>query len=213
LAGIAELYDVSLLVRLRDTRAFLGDILARLLADLRGEASSEAPMTFALVDGSTVSYPGSNGGDWRLHARYEPARRGFTDLAITQADTAEAVECVALGPGDVLVQDCGYARVRNFAHVRTQGADVITRIGWRSLRLSNATGESFDLLAAWPEGGEPIVEYPVQIDNKSTAVPARLIIARKPPEATERQHRRSCAAKPVARAPPPIRAPCAAPAS
>ena len=31
----------------------------------------------SLVDGSTVSLPASEGSDWRLHARYEPARGRF----------------------------------------------------------------------------------------------------------------------------------------
>ena len=189
-AGIADLCDVSLLDRLRHAGDFFADVLDHLLASRRGEVASEGRPGFSLVDGSTVSLPASEGSDWRLHARYEPARGGFTDLVITEARTAEALCCVAVRPGDILVQDRGYARVRNFAHAQANGADFITRIGWRSVKLFDLAGQSFDLLAALPERGAAVVEHPVQIGTARGGVLARLIIARKPPEATERQQTR-----------------------
>jgi hypothetical protein len=188
--GIAELCDVSLLDRLRNAGGFFAEVLNHLLADVRGEPPGEACSGLSLVDGSTVSRPASEGSDWRLHARYEPARGGFTDLVITEASTAEALCCVAVRPGEVMVQDRGYARVRNFTHARAQGADFITRIGWQSVRLYDPAGQSFDLLAALPASGTPVVEHEVRIGTASTGVAARLIIARKPPEATERQQAR-----------------------
>jgi hypothetical protein len=199
-AGIAELCDVSLLDRLRQAGDFFADVLHHLLTDKRGEPSGAgcprlslprlSLPRLSLVDGSTVSRPGSDGSDWRLHARYEPACGGFTDLVITEARTAEALCCVAVRPGDVMVKDRGYARVRNFVHARANGADFITRIGWRSVRLFNDAGQAFDLLAALPAGGTAVVEHAVRIGAARTGVPARLIIARKPPDATERQQAR-----------------------
>jgi hypothetical protein len=189
-AGIADLCDVSLLDRLRNAGDFLADVLEHVLADGLGEATAAGSARLCLVDGSTVSLPGSAGTDWRLHARYEPAQGRFTDLTITEATTAEALACVAVRPGDVLVQDRGYARVRNFTHAKANGADFITRIGWNSLRLFDLAGQTFDLFAALPESASPIVEHQVAIGRGCTAVPARLIIARKPAEAIERQHAR-----------------------
>lgn len=189
-AGIADLCDVSLLDRLRNAGDFLADVLDKLLADRRGDQPTDGRLQLTLVDGSTVSIPGSNGSDWRLHARYEPVRGCFTDLSITEATTAEALCCVAVRPGDVLVQDRGYARVRNFAHARAHQADFITRIGWRSVKLFNASNEPFDLIAALSETGQPIVEHAVLIGAGRAPVAARLIIARMPSEAAEQQHRK-----------------------
>jgi hypothetical protein len=193
-AGIADLCDVSLLDRLCQAGDFFADVLDHLLADVRGEplgnGSPGGCPRLSLVDGSTVSRPASDGSDWRLHARYAPAHGGFTDLVITEARTAEALCCVAVRPGDVMVQDRGYARLRNFAHARASGADFITRIGWRSVRLFNDAGQGFDLLAALPASGASVVEHSVRIGSARTGVPARLIIARKPPDATERQQAR-----------------------
>jgi len=189
-AGIADLCDVSLLARLRNAGDFLADVLNHLLAARLGEAPADGQLQLSLVDGSTVSLPGSTGSDWRLHARYEPVRGGFTDLTVTDAHTAEALSCVAVRPGDVLLQDRGYARVRNFAHARANHADFITRIGWRSVRLYDPAGGSFDLLAALPHSGAPVTEHPVRIGGPGEAITARLILARKPDEATLRQRNR-----------------------
>ena len=188
-AGIADVCDVSLLNRLRNAGDFLADVLACLMAHARGEAAADRQVHLSLVDGSTVSVPGSGGSDWRVHARYEPARGRFTDLVVTKASTAEALCCVAVRPGDVLVQDRGYARVRNFAHARARGADFITRIGWRSLRLCDLSGHSFDLLAALPKG-DAVLEHQVRVGHGCDAQPAGLIIAAKPPDATQRQQQR-----------------------
>jgi hypothetical protein len=188
-AGIADLCDVSLLDRLRNSGNFLADVLAHLLGDLGG-APGNGQSGLSLVDGSTVSLPASTGSDWRLHARYEPARGRFTDLVVTEARTAEALCCVAVRPGDVMVHDRGYARVRNFAHARANGADFLTRIGWCSLKLFDVAGQSFDLLAALPESGAPVVEHQVWIGSARAGMAARLIIARKPAEATEHQRAR-----------------------
>ena len=189
-AGIADLCDVSLLARLRKAPDFLEDVLRHLLAGGRPAPPARGGLQLSLVDGSTVSAPGSAGSDWRLHARYEPARNGFTDLAITPACHAEALCCVAVQAGDVVLCDRGYARVRNFAHARQNGADFITRIGWRSLKLYDLAGESFDLLAALPAAGQPVVEHAVRVGSGTTAVQARLILARKPADAATRQQQR-----------------------
>lgn len=189
-AGIADVCDVSLLDRLRNSGDFLVDVLDHLLADRRGDAPTDGRLQLNLVDGSTVSVPGSKGSDWRLHARYEPARGCFTDLAITEATTAEALVCVAVRPGDVLVQDRGYARVRNFAHARVNKANFITRIGWRSVKLFDPSSTPFDLMAVLSDSGPAVVEHAVSIGAGHDPVAARLIITRKPPEATGQQQKR-----------------------
>jgi hypothetical protein len=48
----------------------------------------------------------------------------------------------------------------------------------------------FGDFAALPEIGAPVVEHEVWIGSGLAQMPARLIIARKPPEATQRQHQR-----------------------
>ena len=106
-AGIADVCDVSLLDRLRHFPEWLEYGLGQLLADKRGQAGPAGQMRLAIVDGSTVSGPGAKGSDWRLHARYAPACGGFTDPQITPAKQAEALDRVAVLPGDLILQDRG----------------------------------------------------------------------------------------------------------
>jgi len=185
---VAALSDVAVLHRLRHCGDWLALILDRLLAARAGVRRGRGVARLALVDGSTVSVPGSVGSDWRVHARYEPAVGRFTDLVLTDAHTAERLSCVAISPGDVMVSDRGYARVRNFADLRALGSDFITRIGWRSVRLFDAQGQPFEPLAKLPAAGVEVVEHAVWIG--SAAIPARLVIQRIPPEQVQRQHAR-----------------------
>jgi hypothetical protein len=187
---IAQLCDVSLLERLRNAADWLGHILEALLSRTRGVERGQGRFRLALVDGSTVSVPGSTGSDWRLHARYEPAGGGFTDLRITEATTAEALSCVTVCPGDVVVCDRGYARVRNFRHVRAHGGHFITRIGWNCLKLYHPSGQPLELFTLLPATGADVVEHAVRIGSARTAIAARLVIAPIPAEALERQHQR-----------------------
>jgi IS4 transposase len=93
-------------------------------------------------------------------------------------------------PGDVLVQDRGYARMRNFVHAHTHNAHFITRIGWHSVKLYDPSGQRFDLFAVLSDTGPAVVEHDVRIGAGPGGLAARLIIARKPPEAIECQRKR-----------------------
>lgn len=186
---IAELSDVAVLNRLRNCDEWLGLILSRLLAERAGIAVEEATgLRLALVDGTTVSAPGSEGSEWRLHARYEPAAGRFTDLTLTDAKTAERLSRVTIAAGDVMVSDRGYARVRDFADVRAAGGDFLTRIGWRAVQLFDADGRRFDPLAGLPPADSDVIEHAVLIGRN--AIPARLVIARIPTERAQRQQAR-----------------------
>jgi hypothetical protein len=55
-----------------------------------------------LVDGSLIC---ARGGDWRLHARYDPARSRFGDLALTSAREAEQTARIRIQGGQLIVND------------------------------------------------------------------------------------------------------------
>jgi len=140
-----------------------------------------------LVDGSVICAPGSKGADWRLHARFDPGRGGFADLVLSKGNVSERVDRTKITAGQTMIQDRGYARVRDFAAVLAAKADFITRIGWRSLRLLSADQQPIDLLARLPLGEQPS-EHIVGI--KGIKAPLRLVIQRIPPEKAERQRKR-----------------------
>lgn len=186
-AGLAELSDKGVMGRLRRMGDWLGHLLAVLLAEKAGGGVRAAEaLDLALVDGSLICAPGQ-GGDWRLHARFDPARGRFTDLVLSDARQAERTDRTRLEPGQTIIQDRGDARVRNFAAVLKAGGDFITRLGWRSLRLLDADGQAIDLLGLLPQCDEA-AERIVRLQN--IARPLRLLIHRLPPEQADRQRKR-----------------------
>lgn len=124
------------------------------------------------------------GDDWRLHAQYDPAQGRFCDLVLTTSRQAECVSRTRIGAGRTLVTDRNYARVRGFQATLAAGSDFITRIGWRSLALNDATGERIDVIALLGDGAGPH-EHRVRV--KGIDRDFRLVIEAMPPEIAERQ--------------------------
>ena len=98
-------------------------------------------------------------------------------------------------PGDLILQDRGYGRAGNLAHASDQGARFISRIGWRALKLVDASDAPFDMapfdiIAALPHSGPELVELPVAVVHKTRKIPMRLIIKRKSQEAASHERKR-----------------------
>lgn len=184
--AVVALSDKGVMGRLRKMGDWLEYLLSRLLEQGRGLECGDQ-LRLALVDGSLVCQPGSTGNDWRLHARFDPGRGCFGDLVLSRGDVAERVDRTTIEAGQVVVQDRGYARVRDFAAVRAAGAHFITRIGWNALRLTGPDNKRFDPLQSLPPTDEPI-EHLVNV--KGMSAPIRLVIQRLPADHAERQAKR-----------------------
>jgi hypothetical protein len=188
-AGIASLSDKGVLGRLRQMGDWLEHILQALLAAKRGSwaAVTDGGLDLALVDGSVICAPASKGSDWRLHARFDPGRGCFGDLVLSGGRVAERSDRTKIDPGQTLIQDRGYARVRNFTTILAAKSDFITRIGWRSVRLADADGNVIDVLQMAPQD-DAVHEYPVYLAG--IAQPLRLVMQRVPPEKAGRAAKR-----------------------
>ncbi|WP_246379193.1 IS4 family transposase [Gluconacetobacter johannae] len=179
-AGIAELSDKAVEGRLRGMGDWLSHILGCLLASRAGvpSPSDEAGLTLSLVDGSVICAPG-RGGRWKLHACYDPGRGRFTSLQLTTDRIAEETAHTPVGAGRTVITDRGYARVRNFHDVLSQGSDFITRMGWRAVRLHDASGQKLDVMTTLPNDDLPCDR---DVHVKGIAQPLRLVIQRLPAE-------------------------------
>jgi hypothetical protein len=184
--GIAALSDKAVLGRLRKMADWLEFLLGQLLMETRRAGHRSRPAeTARLVDGTVIRGPG--GGNWRVHARYNPARGCFDDLVLTSEQVGEAVGHTAIAVGELLISDRGYARVRDFEAAHAAGSDVITRIGWRALRLRTPDGQPFDPLADLP-GDERPIEHSVRVHRFAPAM--RFVIAQIPEEKAAKQRAR-----------------------
>ena len=70
--GLGELSDVAALNRLRGCADWLQEIVGGLLARALSGSSVMIGRIIRLVDGTTISGPGSDRADWRLHYGYDP---------------------------------------------------------------------------------------------------------------------------------------------
>lgn len=190
LQQVASLSDVALMYRLRDAADWLGQVAGGLLARRSSEAGVAAQslgLRLRIIDGSEISPPGK-GPRWRLHAVYDVAEERFSQLELTSRQAAEALERMQAGPGELTMGDRVYARAGGLHHVVDAGGDFLVRMGRRSLTLASGDGGDFDLAAVLDEsdrlGGH---DLPVLVldgrDPERAALPARLVVRKKPPEA------------------------------
>jgi hypothetical protein len=183
--GLAELTDKAVLGRLRKMGDWLEFLLGRALAQTPGVGDrTTVAGAVRLVDGTVIR---GRGGNWRVHARYNPASGCFDDLVLTLEKIGEAVCRTAIALGDLLIADRGYARGRDFEAAHRAGGHFITRIGWRALRLCKPDGQPFDPLADLPATEQPI-EHQVRVHRFAPAL--RFVITQIPEAKAAKQRER-----------------------
>jgi hypothetical protein len=200
LQGIAKLTDPSLNDRLHAANDFLKAIVARLLADKATGPGRRWPgRCLRLADGSSLSEPGAEGTDWRLHAVYDLERGGFSHLDLTDAHGAEALDRGDAVPGEIRLADRNYGQAKALRRFidsvsGTVGADYVVRLRWSSLRLRHEDGRAFTLIDHLNDlpADQMSSDVAVLIDDGSAQPPlrARVIVLRKPPEVAEVERRR-----------------------
>ena len=169
--GLAELTGQSLNERLHRSVAFLSAITHRLLAARAGPPVLWWRRWVHLTDASTVSRPGSQGTDWRIHAVYDLGRGGFSHLEVTDGRGAESLLRCTPAAGEVVIADRGYARARELRECLDafgpQARDFIVRVGWNALILLDAEGRPFNLI-------DRLTSLPVEIRPHEWTVQAVL---------------------------------------
>jgi len=172
------LSDVGVLKRLRRSANWLETICQRLLADKIEVMSPDRPVV-SLVDGTTITGPGKNGQEWRLHCRYGASGK-FQAIEITDKHCGESYKHFPVQAGDIVIGDRAYARPSGLEHILDSGADFIVRSGWRAFSLSSPNGDTFSLSDALAKvTPEQTSDIAVAIRTKGRLLPARLRFCRK----------------------------------
>jgi len=193
LLGIFDLSNPGVHYRLKQAVAFLAALVGYLLAAKAPGADLRwAGRTLRLADGTCVSKPGSKGTDWRVHGVFDLGSGGFSHLELTDKHGAEALDRGAPLAGEIRIGDRNYARVpvlKRFLAAGGGKSDFIVRLGWNALHLMTPRGKAFDLiehLQHLPVGLRPHeVALQAAAGRGEAALPLRLIVQRKTPEAAE----------------------------
>ena len=190
--GLGTLSNPAVKYRLDKAVDFLKAIMERLLAAKSASQGLHWPgHTIRLADGSCIAKPGSKGTDWRVHGVFDLGSGGFSNLELTDGKGAETLTRGAPISGEVRIADRGYGRAKpwhRFLQDSGGKADLIVRMKWNGFHLAGKDSTPFDLidhLKTLPDD-----QLPHEIDVQATVsqgvtMPIRLIILRKPPEATD----------------------------
>jgi len=187
--GLADISDVAVLKRLRAAPAWLGAVVAEWLYR-RGLSRVADVRSVSVVDATTVSTPGSQGADWRLHLHLDLADRRISRVELTPVREGERLNRHPVIPDDIILGDRGYATSAGIAHVLAAHGHLVVRTRW-TLPLESTRGSRLavpDLLETL--GRDEIGDWPVQLSHEGTTYPLRLVAIRKSDEAAEKSRRR-----------------------
>ncbi len=189
--GMGPLTDVAVLKRLRRCGPWLAVVTGQLLRQ-RATVGGLPALRLRLADATTVSRPGSEGADWRLHACYDAGRGCFDEFVLTDVSGGESVRRYPLRPGDVLVADRGYAHPEPLAAVAAGQTHFVVRLPWNRMTFRTGEGgEGWDLLTflrGLPDAR--VAEAGVRVVLEQGDFPARLVALRKSGPAAEVARRR-----------------------
>jgi hypothetical protein len=136
--------DQAVAERLRACGPWVKALLRQMLPLLPVAALPEGKR-FLVIDGSTVQAPGATGTDHRLHLCMDLVSLEFVEVLVTDVHSGETLKHFALGPGDVVVADRGYAQPPGMSGAVQQGAELIVRLNPFSVVLRTPTGQPLAL--------------------------------------------------------------------
>lgn len=190
--GLGKMSQVGVMKCLRRSSAWLGQLVGMKLAE-RAQCRQVQGLRLRLVDATTVSAPGSQGTDWRLHLGFDLGSLSIDSVELTDAQGGESLSRFQVGPREVLIGDRGYAHAKGLESVQQAGGQFLVRINWQNLPLQTRQGEAFDLVAAAREIADTeVAEFEVQIaaTRQTPAIAARLLIVRKSELASEQTRKK-----------------------
>lgn len=149
-AGLCDLSDVAVLLRLRGSAAWLEWMVSELAQQRMAALPAgveQGPWRLCVVDSTSLHEPGGEGTAWRIHYLLAFPSLGCIDQRVTDAKTGESLEMFDFSPGQLVLVDRNYGRRAQIAHVVARSAEIVARISLTGLPVQEVGGERFDLLA------------------------------------------------------------------
>jgi hypothetical protein len=157
------LTDQSVAERLRACGPWVKALLRQMLPLVPVAVLAEG-RRLLVIDASTVQAPGATGTDHRLHLCLDLVSLEFIEVLVTDVHSGETLKHFALGPGDVVVADRGYAQPQGLSAAVQQGAELIVRLNPFSVVLTTPKGQPLVLgVALKHQPAETIRTLPVVI--------------------------------------------------
>jgi hypothetical protein len=196
LAGIADVSDVTLLNRLRDSEGWLRHLCQQLWQE--GGVSLQPALggrAVRILDATVVREPGPTGSQWRIHYSLRLPSLECDSFVLTPnhgRGSAERFGHFVFQSGELVLADAGYCHPAGIAAVVQQQADVCVRLNPHALPLYDEQGKPFSIttaVAGLVRAGQA-AEWPVEVRSGSQRIPGRVCAIRKSQTAINRAHRR-----------------------
>jgi hypothetical protein len=135
--GGPQVTQVWLHQKMRRAQPYLAALVGRMTVDLEREASPElwAGYEMLCLDATTVSGPGSDGIDARIHATLRLHDLRICEVHVTDQTGGETLRRFGWMEGQLVIVDRGYSNAPGILHVVDQGADVLVRVNRGALPL------------------------------------------------------------------------------
>ena len=190
LQGIGNMSDVAVMKRIQKSREWIETLVSIMLQARRLKLKAAHPVRVRIVDGSSISVPGSTGTDYRLHLSLDLGSQRIDGIEVTDVHGGETLARHPSQPGDIWLADRGYARRPDVGAILEAGRKIVIRFGWSTfpLELDKTPFDLFAWLRQIPalEPAERIVVVVAPQGRFSV----RLIAQRLPQEAAEKNRRR-----------------------
>jgi hypothetical protein len=196
LANWADISDVALLKRLRNSEEWLRFLCIELLRENVAYRVQEGiSRTVRIVDGTIVKEPGKTGSQWRIlySIRLPSLVCDFFEVTATIGEgSGESLNRLPVGPHELILADAGYCSVAGIEYVWQRGADVLVRVNPQSFVAYSAYGRRVSLLSrlrTLSKVGQ-FGEWRVVLHGQGSAFAGRLCAVRKSDCAIQQAHRR-----------------------
>jgi Transposase DDE domain len=136
-SGGPSVTQVWLHQKMRRAQPYLAALVERMTVDVEQEASPErwAGYEMLCLDATTVSGPGAEGVDARIHATLRLHDLRICEVHVTDATEGETLRRFGWMEGQLAIVDRGYSNAPGILHVVDQGADVLARLNRGALPL------------------------------------------------------------------------------
>jgi hypothetical protein len=194
LANWADISDVALLKRLRNSEEWLRCLCIELLREnVACRLEEPFSQTIRIVDGTIVREPGKTGSQWRIlySIRLPSLMCDFFEVTATIGEgSGESLNRLPVGPRELILADAGYCSVAGIEYVWQHGADVLVRVNPQSFVSYSAYGRRILLLPRLRGLSKPgqFGEWRVVLHGQGSWFTGRLCAVRKSDSAIQQAH-------------------------
>lgn len=196
LAEWADVSDVALLKRLRNSELWLQALCLELLRESGFSGPSGESPRIRIVDGTIVKEPGKTGGQWRIlyTLRLPELECDFFAVTTTQGvGNGESLKRITAEKGDLILADAAYASLPGLLAMKRKGADVLVRVNPANFVAYESGKSRFPLLRRVGKltRADQVEEWKVWLQGSGgEQVKGRLCVIRKSEQAIGQAQRR-----------------------